>query len=65
MQEIVQTFPRMGGGDPLSAEKCAYDGRLFPAWAGVILNNKRYEKWRYTFPRMGGGDPAVCQLHLA
>ena len=30
---------------------------LFPAWAGVILNNVHRIAVFLTFPRVGGGDP--------
>ena len=31
--------------------------RLFPAYAGVILNAIGYTPFLYPFPRLRGGDP--------
>ena len=37
----VQTFPRMGGGDPKGYKVFKKPKRLFPAWAGVILSSAK------------------------
>ena len=37
---------------------------LFPAWAGVILNGRKFEELVATIPRMGGGDPNVFRFQL-
>ena len=47
----------MCGGDPLTLLVFVSLAFLFPACAGVILEQKAYERWESSFPRMCGGDP--------
>ena len=39
--------------------------KLFPAWAGVILDQAISGRRLRSFPRMGGGDPDIRILESA
>ena len=52
-------FPRMCGGDPYRYLDYMQKITLFPACAGVILEDDAAFSPVAAFPRMCGGDPAM------
>ena len=58
-QMLDGTFPRTRGGDPTAAYPGSTDPKLFPAYAGVILNGSETRTLTTPFPRIRGGDPRL------
>ena len=50
-------FPRIRGGDPMTAFDKKINQILFPAYAGVIPRQQHPARALHTFPRIRGGDP--------
>ena len=55
------SFPRIRGGDPYLLRVYNKHIKVFPASAGVILLDARFELDRCSFPRIRGGDPSCCR----
>ena len=55
--QLLLSFTRTCGGDPLNAANITTGTLLLPAPAGVILASTYYGRGRYTFTRTCGGDP--------